>query len=318
MSARTARPSSPPRAFAPALLCLLCAAAGGCLGRAQDLLDDVNAQLIITGSAPGDALSVSVGEERWDVLGGEEDPIVVYLSLPPGSHDGEVRVRRQPARCASFTVTLADERSSDVVSVDLRDAVPCEPGADGGGGDPDAGFDAGQDAGAGVDAGQDGDAGSDTGSADDAGFDAGVPQGGDAGPDPPPLVDVFLHLEEGLTVDPCLELLCLQVTRVEADGRVFWLDLVAAEVSALVPLADVAALAAATLSEEADALFAGEDPDCPQPRPLGVAGIELERRYLPAGEATAVIETVGVAGCSGVADELRARLAFLRQLALGL
>lgn len=283
---------------AAALCALSLAALAGCLGRAEDLIDDANARVIITGARPADELVVAVADERRAIRAADEELIVVYLQLEAGEHEGVVRLEAVPARCAGFSLSVGEDSEVDIASVDLRDARPCgdpaaEPG-DGGQGDDDAGSDA--------------DIGADAGFGDN---DAGN------GPVSPPS-DVFLYLEEKSAVEPCVGLLCLQVTNVDGDGVVRWIDLTAAEVSGEVSPSDVDALAAAALSDGAEQLFAGADPECPQPRPLSLALDELERSYVPAGEEVAVVETVGIAGCSGVAAQLRARLDFLRQLALDL
>lgn len=275
------------------------AAASGCLGRAEDLVDDSNARVFITGAAAGDVISVEVADERRELTALDAEPLVVYLQLEEGEHNGLLRVEREPPRCVSFVLLLDDESDEDDASADVRSAAPCDDPADGDAGDggPE---DGGPDAGPVPDAGP---------SPDDAG-----PAPDDAGPDP----SVFVHLAERLPVEPCLGVLCVETTRVDADGRVTFIDVTAVEVSGQVSAADVEAAALATLSAEADALFEGEDPQCPQPRPDELVGIELERRFRAPGEDVDVVETVGVAGCGGVADELRARLAFLRLLALGL
>lgn len=292
------------RTRATALLLLSLFALGGCLGRAEDLIDDANVRVIITGARPADELMVDVAGERRAIRAADDEPIVVYLHLEAGQHDGVVWLEAAPPRCAAFSLSVGDDSGVDVASVDLREARPCNDEPDGG--PHDGGH--GDDAGSGADAG-----------AEDAGSDAGPGPGEeDAGPGPHPApVDVFLHLEQRSAVE-CLEPLCLQVTRVDADGVLTWVDLSAAEITGEVPPTDVDALAAATLAEAAEQLFSGTDPDCPQPRPLGLTLDELERRFVPAGEEDAVVQTIGIAGCAGVAAELSARLDFLRQLALDL
>lgn len=299
------------RTLALAVIVVVVALLAGCLGRAQDLIADSNARVIVTGADAGDELSLAVADERRSMVVLDEEPVVVYFALEPGAHEGLVRRHADPPRCAGFVLLVEGGALPAIASVDLRSATPCEELDDGGGPDGDAGVqDAGNDGGIAEDAGLD------AGLGEDAGRDAGPPLP-DAGTDGGQARDVFLHLSERVAIDPCLDVLCQEVTRVEADGTVAWLDVDVAEVSGQVSDADVDALAAAALSAEADALFAGDDPACAQPRPSALLPIELERRYLPPGESDAVVEVVGVAGCTGIAEELRARLAFLRQLALG-
>lgn len=298
----------------------------GCLGRAQDLIADSNARVIVTGAGAGDALSVDVAGERRSVVARDEGPLVVYLTLPAGTHAGLVRHDVAPPRCAAFVLLVEDGPLPATTSVDLHGAAPCVDPADAGepgdGGRFDAGGDdAGHEDGGGdggFDGGEpEGDAGEDDAGVDeDAGFDAGEPD--DAGVDAGPAARVFVALSEGVAIEPCVEPLCLQVTRAEADGTVAWLDLGVAEVSGQVPSADIDALADAVLSPAADALFGGADPACTQPRPVALLPLELERRYLSGESDDVIIEAVDVNGCTGTAAELRARLAFLRQLALGL
>lgn len=146
--------------------------------------------------------------------------------------------------------------------------------------------------------------------------DAGTGDGGaeDAGAD-----DVrFVYLrEEELLVD-CQGSGCVAVrVTVDNDGRLGASDGSNGEREASVPEAELAALVEAATAPEADALFAGEDPACAEPRPDPAGLVFLERRTRRAsGMGATITERVDVSGCVGVALELRLRLRLLRDTLL--
>ena len=304
-------------------LSLVALLAGCPLGFSKDLVEDSNAQVIVTGLLPDELVRLTIDGVRKEAAPFDDAPLVIHLALPVGEHLGELEIRGAgEPRCAEVRLTLADEEDRDAASVDARTAPLCVA-PDGDGGPDDGGAEDGgaEDGGAGDDGGPiDGgpiDSGPiDSGPIDGGPIDSGPLDGGpiDSGPE-----RVFVQLEETTTLSACIPPLCDVVTTVAAEGQVSFLELGNPLVSGSVDPADVSALAEDALSPEADLLFAGNDPDCPQPRPGGLDAVHLERRFLEGAAMTPLTEDIDVSGCTtGIAWTLRQRLAFLRSLALGL
>ena len=82
---------------------------------------------------------------------------------------------------------------------------------------------------------------------------------------------------------------------------------------------DIHAFTERVLSSEADTLFAGNDPSCAAPRPpppLEQISITRTIGFADAVGERTQDETISVGECtSGIANELRQRLGFLRTLA---
>jgi hypothetical protein len=224
--------------------------------------------------------------------------VVLLVALADGDHHGALRVG-SPARCVDLDVAV-QEGVRTVLAVDASRLDPCDPdeaeAGDAGIDDDDAGF---------PDAGF-----------PDAGFpDAGFPDAGfpDAGPDPlVGFVAAVLIDQEPLCVGDDCDL----VTRVDADGNVTVTPPTGpVREGTLLPL-DLAALAAQILGGDADALFAGDDPLCPQE---DLDGAVLLRRELDpdVGEGDDVVtHEVDISDCAqGTAQELRLRLLLARMFA---
>jgi len=337
-----------------ALACGVLSAQLGCIfGTSASLLAEANTQLIITGVAVGDVVDVEVSDVVRSLVVDERSPVVMYLDLAQGQHDGALRWSRGgDERCFTFVVDVDNEDEGTSTSVDVRSALPCTPtpisdagmpdagvpdagdpipdaGPTDGGGDMDAGIVIDIDAGLIVDAGVELDAGlspADAGSPDvdagspdiDAGevFDAGVPTDAglatDAGVDATTLIR--LEVTEQL-VFPCTLPPCDIITTIEADGAVSVQELALVEQNGTVPGADIDLFSQTLLSAEADALFAGADPSCPQPRGVQLENITLVRTRLV--NSVEEDDSVDVSGCdAGIAADIRARVVFLRTLAL--
>lgn len=127
------------------LLLVVLLGIAGCLPGPELLRERYNAELLVLGVEPGVTLEVAVGGRLLRPTTPRRDgELTMLLSLPPGEHEGVVRVRapRAEERCAPFTLHLVDEEDQDTTSVDVRGASVCEddpplPGADGGPDDAD-------------------------------------------------------------------------------------------------------------------------------------------------------------------------------------
>lgn len=214
---------------------------------------------------------------------------------------------------------------------DVDDCEPADAGSDGGVVTGDAGEPA-EDGGepaedAGEACGDEGECHGDAGAVDDAGGgdgdgdgdgDGEPPDGGDgdAQADAGVAGPVFDSLREEVHLADCDGGDCVETTRVKAEGEVSFRNANGEESEGAVGPSDIDALAADVMSEDADRLFAGDDPGCPLVAPPAGDRVYLERRLASAGEDDEVVESVDVTGCTGLAATLRARVAFLRSLAL--
>ena len=282
-----------------------------CLRGSGDLVAGTNARVIVTGLVPGDAVLVEVGAVSRAAIATTDDPLVVYLELENGVYEGRATLAHGAHDlCATFDLDV-EPFDVDVASIDVATAHPCTIDLDGGvddAGDDDAGEEP-FDAGAFVDAG----------AVDGGPRDAGAPD--DAGPTPPdagqirepPVLAAFAEDVDPLT---CVVGVCLIRTSILDDGTVAYTALGAATIEAQIGIADVEALAARALSDDADALFAGQDPTCPQPRPALSLDQATLRRTIDGPDDDGVEETIDVTGCDeGIAKELRVRVRQLRELA---
>ncbi|MBI1945472.1 MAG: hypothetical protein HYS27_07235 [Deltaproteobacteria bacterium] len=267
---------------------LVAVTSAGCrVGPSSSLLDDANVQVVVAGLDGGEALTIDVDDQHRRLDQAPADVVVVYLTLPEGVHRGLATIAPSdvPARCAPFDVEVLDGDERTVVAVAADRAPPCAP--------IDAGPDAGE---------------PDAGEPDAGEPDAGEPDAGEPDAGPPP--DVFVRLEEEEQVVGCIIPPCARITTVTADGTITYVDQGAAPRTGLLDALDLRALAARSLSAEADALFAGADAACPQLPPLD--GLVVLRRTYDPGTG-AVQEQADVSLCvTGVAVDLRARLALAR------
>lgn len=270
-----------PRLLATSLLLALT----GCVfGTSSSLVDEAGAEVWVVGLVGDERVTLELEDLSRAADADGRDTLTFYLALAPGPHEGTVRIDGDASRCAALVLDV-DEGGADVAAVDARTAPLCAPA-------PDAG-------------------------PDDAGPpDAGPPEEdagpGDAGPAQRAL-ELFVETE--VVVLPCLNDDCDIVTIIESSGVVEVEELALAPASGTVSPADLDAFAAAALSPDADALFAGLDPSCPQGGALD--GIVTLRRVWRGPDDTLRDETVDVSTCAtGEAAALRARVALLRTLAL--
>ncbi len=277
-----------------------------CLHSAQDLVAGADGRVIVTGLSAGDDVTIEIDGDVKRATAPGDEPLVVYLELSQGDHDGRAIFTREDGDlCAAFVLHVTANAAT--ASVDAAAATLCE---------------ASDDAGFAVDAGHDVDAGFPP---DDAGLpppdDAGSPPPDDAG-FPPDAgfapIELLTTLVESVDVLSCLVEPCSITTTVSADGSVAYTALDAATLTGSVQAVDLVATSERARSDPADALFAGDDPSCAQPRPtsLTLDTVTLRRDVDPGTGDPVVSQTVDVTGCDvGIARELRLRLQLLRQVA---
>lgn len=298
-----------------ATIALLAVAA--CYGP-DDLVADASLEVLLTGAEPGDRVKLTLdGDES--VLHVEEQPagpLSLFARLPPGEHEGELELLRADARyCTTFSVETRVDRVEQV-SLDLRflprcDEVTTDAGPDGGP-PPDGGDD--------EDGGDDDEDGGELEPDDDAGEpepgdDAGEPDHGDhddAGT--PATVRRLERVEEEVHLLECSSD-CERETRVDDELRVSVSGPDGFE--GQIPASDFAALEQAALSDDADLLFSGAADDCLVTSPPTTERVYLRRTYVTSvgSNEQSVQQTVEITGCGGVAASLRARVAFLREVA---
>lgn len=287
------------------LLLLTMLALAACPWRGvDDLVDDADLVVVLTGVVAGDAVVLEVGGRRTraSVRPGSAGELRLFVELDAGTHRAELRHERgDEVRCASFEVQPA---SGDVATyaLDARLMERCEDDDDeeqddGGaadGDEPDA-ADAGED-----DEEQDADAGD-----DDDDRDAGPPE------------TRFVWLSEVAPADGCSGNCDDEHTEIEADGSVSYDPADGEELEGTLSPAELAVVVQDSLSSAADALFAGGDPGCPVGQPSDET-VELERRLLllEGGDETYLTERVDVSDCDGIALTLRQHLATARERAL--
>ncbi len=129
-------------------------------------------------------------------------------------------------------------------------------------------------------------------------------------------VRLFVRIDELVVRDPCLLLACETTTSVSSDQQMTVVLDLAIPLSVGLGFADYDELVTLAMSTEADTLFAGDDPLCPQPRPDAAVETTLTRHITVNG--VPVDESVDVQGCDGVGPELSALLSLLRADLLGL
>ncbi len=307
------RPGRPRRrARALVALALGGVALGGCrFGPASSVLDGANVEIVVAGTADGDPVHVDFGGEVRDAVAGNANPLVVYLTLDVGEHRGSLSVGAGDAAvCAALDGDVGD--GVTVLAFDARQLPRCaapdagEPDA----GEPDAGEpDAGE-----PDAGEP-DAGEPDAGEPDAGEpDAGEPDAGepDAGVD----TGTFVAMSETVNDAVCVDLPCRVLTTVSSLGTVTVVDHANPATSGDIDGADLLATALQVTGSDADTLFAGDDPLCPQIL-ANLAGLVILERTVedPPGSDTTRTDTVDVSLCTtGIAHTLRARLELLRSL----
>lgn len=276
----------------------------GCLHGSDDLVAGTNARVVVTGLDAGDAVVVRVDDDVKRAFARSADPLVVYLSLGEGEHEGSARIERGGRSvCASFVLEVDGNDDFEIAAIDARLAPTC----------PVEGRD---DAGAPDDAGVPDD---DAGTVDAGPVDGGAPQDDagfpfeDAGATFP--VERMASFSEEVDPTSCVLGACLVTTTIDESGEVAYTAGAAATIHATVGAADLAALEARVLHDDVDALFAGEDPQCPQPRPTLSVDVATLRRAIRVGDDAPVVESVDVTGCGGVASELRVRVRHVRELA---
>jgi hypothetical protein len=258
----------------PALLVVALALPSACLWRGvDDLTDESNTELIVTGLEAGDRLAVELGEERVEqtVAETDGDRISIFGSLPPGEHSATVEHERAGERACGELEFDVEQGAEATLSVDVRSLEECDEDDE----DPP----------------------------DEPEPDAGP------GDDPPSVIldGRFVHLEETSSESGCTDSCEETTVRVDDEGDVRVEGPEAFEGS--LPAAELVALAALAVSPEADALFAGDDPDCPLASPPPDEDpVELERRVRDTETGDESTERVDATGCEGFAERLRERL----------
>jgi hypothetical protein len=118
-----------PRSFMLALAALL--ASGGACRDPEELLETVNAVVLVVGADDRDIVTIAVGGETRRASPDEDGVIEFKLALPEGSYTGTVRVERNDndddddARCGAFSLTVV-EGAVDSAGVIADDLEKCE------------------------------------------------------------------------------------------------------------------------------------------------------------------------------------------------
>lgn len=278
-----------------ALVCCAVALAA-CLPGPETLVGDDNVELIVTGTRPGDRLSLQVGDDTFRRVARAEDVVRFFLRVEPGELVLSLRVERGAnALCSSTDVVVGGDDDAPVVtSIDVADAAPC------GAGPPAA------------DAGP----ATDGGSFDDD--DDGGPPGDDGGAP----VRLLARLRETVLPTACAPPPCQPVattTTLTGAGDLILQEGVGSAQSAEVADDVLQTTIDLALSADADALFASTSPPCAGGG-AGPEDVQLERQVqIVRGDVVdVVVERVDASGCdTGVAADLRARLDEMRVDAFG-
>jgi hypothetical protein len=300
------------------LLALPTLSGAGCWLRGPDDLDQVlNVEIVISGLVDGDRVAISIdGDETRHLFSRDAGRTLdVVTSLETGTHVLGVVIERGEARlCVERAFDVDDDGAS--VGIDAADLDAC-PDVDGDAGTPehDAGL---PDGGGPNDAGDgdgDGDGDDDGGEGDEDGGDGDNEDAGEPGRQ-------FERLREEVSGGCDDGGPCGMTTIIDGEGEVTVDDEESgdAEVGESSSL-DLAALVEAVMSPAADLLFEGDDPTCPVDDPLPeLPTVKLTRTVLVhdgAGEPEPSEEEIDVTGCvGGIAAEIRARVALIRDLAV--
>lgn len=328
-------------------LVLACLFVAGCPWRGvDDVVEDANLEIVVSGVQAGDQLRLAVAGAASRLILDEDhgQSVRLFARVPPGAQEASLwHGRGSERRC----LVLPVQGGGGLVSwsVDVRLMPPCEPlpsdggpsSSDGGdraasdAGDPGHGDDGGADGGDdddddggdddddGGDGGDDGEIEQDAGHGE--GLDAGAEAEEDGGPDSGSELDddgdeatgSFVRLREVVHQLSCISE-CEEQTEVDDDGVATLQTFAGEEHEGVLGQASFEALVSDAVSVDADLLFSGEDSSCPTGEPLSTESVKLERRIIH-GEAH-LTERVEVSGCGGIADILRQHLAAAREAAL--
>ena len=81
------------------LLLGLCATAvTACLPGPEQLLQDADVVIVVTGCEPGDRLTLATDDDGYRIVAGKDDVVEFFLELGPGEHTLALEVRRGPER----------------------------------------------------------------------------------------------------------------------------------------------------------------------------------------------------------------------------